>query len=212
MDRDSRLKGVDEVTGTRGSRSYTLRWVALDKRVLLVAVSSGNVNHGAYIGAVRGENYDEEALEVAANGSAVSDLFAEVYFKDIASGPLKPLREAEPYFDDERLKIGFAPSNPDILDAFRVDKHVLLVAVRAPGNTWKAFIGAVKGEDYWTEATDVVKTGTPIPFELAEVCFHDLAGGEKWHEKLRVYFDGVDYGPAEDWKGGKPARPARKRG
>ncbi len=199
------------MTGARGSRSYTLRWVALDKHVLLVELLSGRVNHGAFIGAVKGEDYGAEALNVVANGSFVPSQFGQVYFEDYGSGPVKPLREAEPYFDDERLKISFAPSSPDILDAFRVDKHVLLVAVRAPGNTWNAFIGSVKGEDYWTEATDVMKTGTPIPFELAEVCFHDLIL-EKWHKKLRVYFDGVDYGPAEDWKGGKPARPARTRG
>jgi len=67
-----------------------------------------------------------------------------------------------------------------------IDKHVLLVAVERPSNTWKAYIGAVKGDDYHEEAPGVVANGSEIPFELAEVCFEDLAKGsvrrgEEWH-------------------------------
>jgi hypothetical protein len=59
------------------------------------------------------------------------------------------------------------------------------VAVSRPGRTWEAYIGAVKGDDYHEEAPGVVANGSEIPFELAEVCFKDLAKtsvrrGEEW--------------------------------
>jgi len=195
------------VTEARGSKSYTLSWVALDKHVLIVEVKSEGTNHGAFIGAVKGENYDAEALGVVTNGSAVWTLLAEIYFKGFGSGPVKPLRADEPFFD-ESPKIDFRLLDPRIIEVRLIDKHVLLVAVRAHDDTWKAFIGAVKGENYGVEALEVIEKGTPIPYELAEVCFEDLARGKKWHEELRVFIDDEDYGPAEDWGDEKLARPA----
>src|SRR2546428_9680332 len=81
----------------KGAKSYTFSWVALDKRVLIVAVSSAGVNHGAFIGAVKGEDYSAEALDVVASGSGVWPQFADIYFKGFGSGPVKPLRASEPY-------------------------------------------------------------------------------------------------------------------
>jgi len=43
------------------------------------------------------------------------------------------------------------------------------------------------------------RRGRPYPYELAEICFEDLAKREKWHEPLHVYIDDEDFGPAEDW-------------
>ncbi len=195
------------MTKARGSKSYTLSWVALDKHVLIVQVKSAGNNHGAFIGAVKGEDYGAEALDVAANGSEAWAQLAEIYFKGFGSGPVKPIREAEPFFPDARSKTDYRLLDPHILQMSAIDKNVLLVAVEVLGDTWKAFIGAVKGEDYGAEALDVVKNGTPVPYELAEVCFEDLARGMKWHEPLRVYFDGKDFGPAEEWGDEKPAHP-----
>ena len=67
-------------------------------------------------------------------------------------------------------------------------------------------MGAVAGEDYVAEASSVVKTGTPVTYELAKVCFEDLAKREKWHALLRVFIDDEDYGPAEAWGEEKPVR------
>jgi hypothetical protein len=193
------------MTESKGIKSYTFSWVSLDKHVLIVKVTSGEVNHGAFIGAVKGENYDAEVLDVATNGSSAWPQLAGIYFKGFGSGPVKPFREYNPFF--EPSGINYTLLGPQILQIRLIDKNVLLVAVRADGNSWKAFIGAVKGEDYAAEAPEVIKTGTPTSYELAEVCFEDLAKGEKWHEPLRVFIADEDYGPAEEWGDEKPARP-----
>ena len=183
----------------------------LDKHVLLVEVKSGRINHGAFIGAVKGEDYDAEAADVVRNGTEVWDQLAEIYFKGFGSEPVIPLGPRRSGDDEWLDNFDFRLLRRPILDIRTLDKHVLLVAVRAHGDTWKAFIGAVEGEDYGEEALDVIKDGTPVPYPLAEVCFEDLARGAKWHQKLRVYIDDVDYGPAEDWVTGKPAHPAHRK-
>jgi len=194
------------VTGTRGTRPYALSWVALDKHVLIVEVKSGDINHGAFIGAVKGEDYGAEALDVAANGSAAWSRLADIYFKGFGSGPVKPLRVYEPFFEDKPSKTDHRLLDPSIIEVRPVDEHVLLVALRARGNTWKAFIsGKRRGFRFGSARRD--QKGTPVPYELAEVCFEDLARGERWHKKLRVFIDDEDYGPAEDWGDEKPARP-----
>ncbi len=201
---------VGRVTEERGSKSYTLSWVALDKRVLIVEVRSTGTNHGAFIGAVEGADYGTEALDVVGNGSVVNEL-GHIYFKGFGSGPVKPIREAESLFESG-LKTDPRLVDPRILEVRPIDKHVLLVAIKGRGNTWKAFIGAVKGEDYGVEALEVIKNGSEVPFELAEECFQDLGkatfgGFMKWHKQLRVYLDDEDFGPAEDWGNEKPLPP-----
>jgi hypothetical protein len=68
---------------------------------------------------------------------------------------------------------------PGILEMLPIDKHGLVVAASRPGHTCRAYIGALKGEDYYGEAPDVVANGSEIPFELALQCFEDLAK-ESW--------------------------------
>jgi hypothetical protein len=191
---------------SKGTKSYNLTWVALDKHILIVEVSSAEINYGVFVGAVRGDNYDVEALEVAITGSSVWPQLADIYFKDSGSGrPIKQIHEYQPFFEPSAMN--YRLLGPPILEIRPIDKHVLLVAVRADGGTWNAFIGAVKGEDYVVEAQGIVKTGTPVSYELAEVCFEDLAKGERWHEPLRVFIGDEDYGPAQDWGDERPVRP-----
>src|SRR5271157_6635508 len=142
---------LQEVSGKmatmKGSVSLTLNWVALDRYVLLVALRRERIYLGAYIGAAKGVNYDTEAIGVAGRGSMVWTKLAEIYFKGYGSGPVSPFREEGPVFPDEVSNTDYG-LKPPILEIRPLDKHVLVVAVRAPGHTWKAFIGAVKGEDF----------------------------------------------------------------
>ena len=101
-------------------------------------------------------------------------------------------------------------STPIIMELEPLDRHVLVVAVSLPNNTWKACIGAVEGKDYDKEAAGVIERGSEIPLLLAEEVFEDLGkatrtGQLKWHKKenLRAHFDGKDYGPTEEWGGSK---------
>lgn len=131
------------------------------------------------MGAVKGESYDAEALEVAANGSPVWDFFSEVYFEPKRL-PYKPLFGKEFFSPSE--PVGSWPEYvrklpPGVLEIHPVDKHVLLVAAERPGHTWRAYIGAVEGKDYFKEAPEVVTKGSEVPFELAWVCFRDLGKG-----------------------------------
>ena len=61
-------------------------WKALDRRVLVVAVEGYAHDWAAYIGAVPGENHDEEAEEVTRHGSKLPRELAEFlfpHFKDL---------------------------------------------------------------------------------------------------------------------------------
>ena len=198
------------MTEGRGSKSYTLSWVALDRRVLLVQLKSEGAFHGAYIGAVKGEDYDAEALGVVASGEWVSTELAEIYFEDQLGQPLTRIDVRSPYFDEKWPNRGFELFKrlpPPILRVNIVDRHVLAVATRAENNTWKAFIGPSNGVDFIAEAVEITKSGTPISYEVAEVFFKDLTKALTWHEPLRVCIAGEDYGPAEEWGGEKPAVP-----
>src|SRR5712691_7836197 len=173
------------MTERQASTSFTLRWVALDKQVLLVAVNCGSVDCDTYVGAVEGKNYDEEALGVVVNGSVVWDLLSGVYFRS-SRGPVRTLFGKEPFSPNEPLLDPGRQLPPGVIEMMAIDKHVLLVAVERPDDTWKSYIGAVKGDDYYEEAPGVVANGSEIPFELAEVCFEDLAKGsvkrgEEWY-------------------------------
>ncbi len=187
------------MTEVRGLKSYSLEWVALDKHVLLVKVSSEGQDNGVYIGAVERKDYDVEALGVVVNGSAVWWQLAGVYFEPPWSfeKPVKWLLQAQPFHDkewfDKHRKL-VKPEGierptewtPNILELHPLDKHVLAVAAGHPPDTWGAYIGAVKGEGFDREAQGVVESGSEIPFELAEVLFEDLgkstrAGDMKWH-------------------------------
>src|SRR2546422_5445242 len=163
------------MTEHQGSMSFTLRWVALDKHVLLVAVNCGSVNCDTYVGAVEGENYDEEALGVVVNGSVVSDSLSEIYFKP-TPGRIRTLFGKETFSpSDERFLQPGRKLPPGVIQMDPIDKHVLVVAVRRPGRTWKAYIGAVKGGDYHEEAPGVVANGSESPFEVAQGCFGEQA-------------------------------------
>ena len=174
------------MTEHQGSSTFTLRWATLDKHVLLVAVNCGSVNCDTYVGAVEGKNYDEEALGVVVNGSVVWDLLSAVYFKS-TPGRIRTLFGKEIFSpSDERFLEPGRELPPGVITMMAIDKHVLVVAVARPGRTWKAYIGAVKGDDYYEEVPGVVANGSEIPFELPEVCFEDLAKGsirrgEEWY-------------------------------
>src|ERR1700688_4629553 len=87
----------------RGNKSYTLDWVTLDKHVLLVRLRSGGINYGCYIGAVRGEDNDAEALGVVGGGTEVRHSFPEVFFNPEENVPGDRIRTQNPYFNDNWL-------------------------------------------------------------------------------------------------------------
>ena len=58
------------------------RWIALDSRVIAVAVEGGIGDWSAYIGAVEGRNHDEEWEEVARHGTKLPREVAELLFPD----------------------------------------------------------------------------------------------------------------------------------
>jgi hypothetical protein len=82
---------------TRGSRSYSLHWIALDRHVLIVSVTSNGIGYGVYVGAVHGEDYDREALTVVVNGSLVTSSLAEVYFEPPKEGDSMHFFHKEPF-------------------------------------------------------------------------------------------------------------------
>jgi len=61
-----------------------VRYLALDKRVLAVAVEGSVGDWTAYIGAVAGKNHAEEYLEVYLHGSKLYQPIAEILFPDFA--------------------------------------------------------------------------------------------------------------------------------
>ena len=58
------------------------RWMALDSRVIAVAVEGGIGDWAAYIGAVEGKNHNEEWEEVARRGTKLPREVAERLFPD----------------------------------------------------------------------------------------------------------------------------------
>jgi hypothetical protein len=92
---------MSSIIDARGSKHYTLSWVALDKHVLLVQLTSEGAYHGAYIGAVKGEDYDAEALGVVANGDQPSSVLTEVYFKDQLGQRRIQVDTHGPYFEEK---------------------------------------------------------------------------------------------------------------
>jgi len=76
------LNGPDISGGV--SVSKRLEYVALDMRVLAVAVEGSVGDWTAYIGAVAGKNHAEEYLEVVQNGSKLYQPIAEILFPDFA--------------------------------------------------------------------------------------------------------------------------------
>jgi len=61
-----------------------IRWIALDTEVIAVAVEGSVKDWAAYIGAVKGNNHDEEWLGVYENGSKLPQKVAEALFLDFA--------------------------------------------------------------------------------------------------------------------------------
>jgi len=59
-----------------------VRWTVLDKRVIAVAMEGSIRDWAAYIGAVPGNNHNEEWLSVYENGSKLPRKVAEVLFPD----------------------------------------------------------------------------------------------------------------------------------
>jgi hypothetical protein len=205
---------LSQPTEIKGETAYSFSWVALDKHVLLVRVKSDGVDHGAYIGAVKGDNYDEEAIGVVEAGSEASSLFAYSYFDGLGAAPVKRIGAHGPYFNekwpDRDLELfGHLPS--PVLGVDILDRHVLAVAVTAERGVWKALIGPSKGADFLAELAEIAKTGTPLRYEAAEACFQDESKQFRWHEPLRIYLDDQDFGPADEWGGGKPAVPVGQK-
>ncbi len=187
---------------TRASQgtSAGLRWVALDKHVLLVAKEGKVETWYLSIGAVTGKDYEKEAAEVATGGSGVPSLFGRIYFEDLSTKSTqeyhfpagwsrsmqqrqdKLIAEGKPLYDD-----------PRIIELEPLDWHVLLVAAKVGTDGWVAYIGAVEGKDYDKEAVGVVANGSEIPYEMAEVYFEDLTRTPdlKWRGKTHspTYID-----------------------
>src|SRR5712692_10630409 len=112
------------MTERQGSTSFTLRWAALDKHVLLVAVNCGSVDCDTYVGAVEGKNYDEEALGVVVNGSVVWEQLSGVYFRS-SRGPVRTLLGKEIFSpDDERFLEPGRKLPPGVIGMRPIDKHV----------------------------------------------------------------------------------------
>jgi hypothetical protein len=61
-----------------------IRWIALDRRVLAVAVEGEVGDWAAYIGAVKGENHELEWRKVAEEGTKLPRRVAEILFPDFA--------------------------------------------------------------------------------------------------------------------------------
>ena len=61
-----------------------ISYKALDSHVLAVAVEGGIKDWAAYIGAVKGNNFDNEFHEVAENGTKLYRKIAELLFPDFA--------------------------------------------------------------------------------------------------------------------------------
>jgi hypothetical protein len=60
------------------------RVIALDSRVLVVAVEGGCKDFAAYIGAVPGRNFDEESSLVEGEGTKLSMALARFLFPDFS--------------------------------------------------------------------------------------------------------------------------------
>lgn len=58
--------------------------IALDNHVLVVAIEGYANDWAAYIGAVKGENYEEEWCEVAEHGTKLPRTVAELLFPSFA--------------------------------------------------------------------------------------------------------------------------------
>jgi len=57
-----------------------MEYIALDKKVLVVAVEGAVKDWAAYIGAVPGDSHDKEYQDVARHGTKLSRGFAELLF------------------------------------------------------------------------------------------------------------------------------------
>lgn len=65
-------------------REKMIKWIALDSRVIAVAVEGEVGDWAAYIGAVAGKNHEEEWKLVAERGTKLPRKVAEVLFPDFA--------------------------------------------------------------------------------------------------------------------------------
>ncbi len=187
---DASRREVGASAGTTRSPNYpALRWVALDRRVLLVAAKDKNGAWDLYVGAVEGKDYNREASGVAENGSGVAIRVADVYFPDLTRNLMTKWDNGRGHFLDvedlvasierhqEVLKrAGAYPVvAPNIFGINPIDKHVFLVGVEVAPDGWVVYVGAVEGKDFEKEALGVLENGSEIPFELAEIFFEDEA-------------------------------------
>jgi len=62
--------------------SEKVQWIALDSKVIVVAVEGEVEDWAAYIGAVSGNNHAGEWREVARNGTKIDRRIAEILFPD----------------------------------------------------------------------------------------------------------------------------------
>jgi hypothetical protein len=197
------------LTGSSQETSSTLRWVALDKHVLLVAKKVRDKVWLLSIGAVDGKDYEMEAPDVAAHGSGVPSGVGDIYFQDLETEDSNEYHFPPGWFKSwsQRHQELWASGkslydDPRILDVEPLDWHVLLVAAfvnadeyeKSLGDNsyvhgkheWIAYIGVVEGKDYDKEAPVVVNNGSEIPYDLAYIYFKDLMRSKdlKWlHEE-----------------------------
>jgi hypothetical protein len=63
-----------------------------------------------------------------------------------------------------------------------LDARVIAVAVEGENKDWSAYIGAVSGKDHTEEWKEVLKKGSKLPKEVAEVLFPDFAEQFRWRD------------------------------
>lgn len=154
----------------------------------------GTAVRGTYIGAVPAEDYSRESILVVEEGSLLVSPVAQVLFKGQGL-PAQPIRPAT-IFDEESVKprrgLRTRPVslNPSVIELDRLDRRVLAIAFRWPDRSWGARVGAISGDQHVYEGADVVlRKGSEVSFDLAEVLFEDLGkdtrgGGERWHGEM----------------------------
>ena len=63
-----------------------------------------------------------------------------------------------------------------------LDSKVLCVALKGEFGDWCAYIGAVEGRSHVKEASEVVKSGSKLPYWIAKRLFSSMDEAYAWRE------------------------------
>jgi len=63
-----------------------------------------------------------------------------------------------------------------------LDNHVIAVACEGYANDWTAYIGAVPGNNHYQEWEEVMRHGSKLRRDVAEILFPDFAAKFSWRE------------------------------